>query len=204
MRYESKGFRIVLGWNSDDDDILVIAQTDQAMHTQIFFKAVHKALFCLFVYAHNRYTHIRELWKNLAAHMDFIHGKPWCILGDVNSALNLEDYYVGNSTVDSFMREFKEYVEEIEVSDVNKFGLHFTWNHEHKGDYGLLNKIDRIMANLDFNDVFVGANALFQPYHISDHSATILRIPRRPKFRQKPFKFTNMIVFGDKFRDMKN
>ncbi|PWA79485.1 RNA-directed DNA polymerase, eukaryota, Reverse transcriptase zinc-binding domain protein [Artemisia annua] len=62
-----------------------------------------------------------------------------------------------------YMPEFKERVEDIEVSDVNRSGLPFTWNQKPKGEDGVLKKIDRIMSNLEFNGVFVGSNALFQP-----------------------------------------
>ncbi|GJS05313.1 putative reverse transcriptase domain, reverse transcriptase zinc-binding domain protein [Tanacetum coccineum] len=50
------------------------------------------------------------------------------------------------------------------VSDVNSSGLKFTWNQKPRGGDGVLKKIDRIMANMEFNDMFVGSGALFQPY----------------------------------------
>nr|GEU36737.1 hypothetical protein [Tanacetum cinerariifolium] len=53
------------------------------------------------------------------------------------------------------------------------------------------------MANLEFHDDFIGANALFQPYRISDHSPAILKIPTRVKFRPKPFKFSNLLVLNE-------
>nr|GEY91263.1 RNA-directed DNA polymerase, eukaryota, reverse transcriptase zinc-binding domain protein [Tanacetum cinerariifolium] len=140
------------------------------MHTQVISKADHKVLFYSFVYAHNRYTHRHNLWQDLGAHKAFLHGKPWCLFSDFNSSLNLEDHTFRTLLIDISMREFKECVEVIEVSDMNKYGLHFTWNQKPKGDYGVLKKLDRIMANLDFHDVFVRSNALFQPYRIFDHS----------------------------------
>ncbi|GJX80283.1 uncharacterized protein Tco_0328432 [Tanacetum coccineum] len=195
----TKGSRIILGWNLDEVDIMVIAQSDQVMHTQVRFKADQKILFCSFIYAHNRYTHKRDLWQNLMTHKSFIHGKLWCLLGDFNCALNLEDHASGTLVNDISMREFKECVEGIEVLDVSKSGLHFTWNQKPKGGHGVLKKIDRIMANLEFHDVFAGANALFHPYRISDHSPAILKIPKQSKFRPKPFKFSNLLVLNENF-----
>lgn len=54
-RYCTKGSRIILGWNDDAVDVLVLACTSQAMHTQVILKADGKALFCTFVYASNSY-----------------------------------------------------------------------------------------------------------------------------------------------------
>ncbi|GJT04648.1 hypothetical protein Tco_0839110 [Tanacetum coccineum] len=66
----------------------------------------------------------------------------------------------------------------MEVMDVNHTGLHFTWNQKPKGSNGILKKIDKIMGNFQFNDDFLGSFATFQPYHISDHSPCVLRIPK--------------------------
>ncbi|GKB47232.1 RNA-directed DNA polymerase, eukaryota, reverse transcriptase zinc-binding domain protein, partial [Tanacetum coccineum] len=150
----------------------------------------------------DKYTHRHDLWQDLGAHKAFLHGKSLCLLNDFNSVLNLEDHAFGTSLIDISIREFKEYVEDIEVLDVNKSGLPFTWNQKPKGDHGVLKKINQIMANLDFHDVFVGANALFQPYYIFDQSLAILRFLKRSKFHPKPFKFSNLLVFHGKFSDV--
>ncbi|GKE53622.1 hypothetical protein Tco_1488778, partial [Tanacetum coccineum] len=76
-----------------------------------------------------------------------------CILGDFNAALNLEDSTVGSSRVDISMREFKECVAEIKVMDVARSGLRFMWNQKPRGDDGILKKIDRVMSNMEFNEV---------------------------------------------------
>ncbi|GKD94133.1 hypothetical protein Tco_1373970, partial [Tanacetum coccineum] len=73
----------------------------------------------------------------------------------------------------------------MEVADVNSTCLHFTWNQKLKGSNGILKKIDRIMGNLQFNDDFPGSFAIFQPYRISDHSPSLLRIPTVNNIRIK-------------------
>ncbi|PWA80707.1 RNA-directed DNA polymerase, eukaryota, Reverse transcriptase zinc-binding domain protein [Artemisia annua] len=107
----------------------------------------------------------------------YVRNRPWCLLGDFNYALHLEDKLEGSSVIDIAMREFKECVDEIEVFDVNRSGLQFTWNQKPRGTDGTLKKIDRIMANLECTNGFVGAHAIFQPYRVSDHSPAILTIP---------------------------
>ncbi|GKE14258.1 RNA-directed DNA polymerase, eukaryota, reverse transcriptase zinc-binding domain protein [Tanacetum coccineum] len=129
-------------------------------------------------------------------------GRPWCLLGDFNASLHLEDKAAGSSLIDITMREFQECVEDIEVSDVNSSNLKFTWNQKPRGGDGVLKKIDRIMANMEFYDVFVGSSALFQPYRISDHSSAILRIPMITKLKPKPFKFSNIFVHNTRFKDV--
>ncbi|GKB97475.1 RNA-directed DNA polymerase, eukaryota, reverse transcriptase zinc-binding domain protein [Tanacetum coccineum] len=156
------GSRIILGWNPNDIDISVITQDDQVMHARVWFKADKKELFCSFIYAHNCYTHRRTLWNSLCLHKHYVRNRPWCLLGDFNAALNLVDHSAGSSNIDISMREFKDCVEEIEVLDVNRSGLNFTWNQKPMGADGVLKKIDRIMANLEFQDIFIGVHAIFQ------------------------------------------
>ncbi|GKD29751.1 hypothetical protein Tco_1240529 [Tanacetum coccineum] len=98
------------------------------------------------------------------------------------------------------MREFKECVEDLEVMDVQHSGLQFTWSQKPKGKEGLLKKIDRVMANLMFNDVFAGSHAIFKPYRNSDHAPSVLCIPTMIKPKPKPFKFYNLLTCNDNFK----
>ncbi|GJV05010.1 hypothetical protein Tco_1338579 [Tanacetum coccineum] len=196
----SKGTRIILGWNHNDVDIVVLNQDDQAIHVRVWLKLECKELFCTFVYAHNRYTQRRLLWENLRLHKHYVRDRPWCILGDFNAALFLHDSLVGNLNIDISMREFKECVEDLEVMDVQHSGLQFTWSQKPKGKEGLLKKIDRVMANLIFNEKFAGSHAIFKPYRISDHAPSVLRIPTVTKPKPKPFKFYNLITCNENFK----
>ncbi|GJY71047.1 uncharacterized protein Tco_0474750 [Tanacetum coccineum] len=197
-----KDSRIILGWNPDIVDIVIISSSDQVMHTGIYFKADKKEMFCSFVYTHNRYQHRRELWNNLIIHKAYVRNRPWCLMGDFNASLHIDDKSVGSSYVDTAMRNFQDCVAEVEVTDINSSGLRFTWNQKPRGTDGLLKKIDRIMANLEFNMSFVGSSALFQPYRISDHSPAILRIPTTSVLKPRPFKFSNVVVHKTRFKEI--
>ncbi|GJT39303.1 hypothetical protein Tco_0939168 [Tanacetum coccineum] len=127
-------------------------------------KGGKKELFCSFIYAHNRYIQRRALWKGLSHHKLYVRDRPWYLLGDFNASLFLDDSTAGSSTIDIAMREFKECVDDIE-------------------------KLDRIMANLEFHSSFVGAHAIFKPYRISDHSPSVLSIPTvKLKSLKKPLR----------------
>ncbi|GJW72050.1 hypothetical protein Tco_0128967 [Tanacetum coccineum] len=155
----SKGTRIILGWNANNVDVNIIAQDDQVMHARLWLKADKKELFCSFIYAHTRYIQWRALWEKLRMHKVYARNRPYCMLGDFNAALNLEDMSSGSSNIDISMREFKNCVEEIKMMYVHRSGLMFTWNQKPKGSDGVQKKIDRVMANPELNDVFAGSYA---------------------------------------------
>ncbi|GJR67388.1 putative reverse transcriptase domain-containing protein [Tanacetum coccineum] len=141
----TKGCRIILGWNKDVVDVLVVAQSDQAIHTKISHKADNKILFCTFLYVGNKYMERRHLWAELDLHKQ---------------------------------------------------------NQKPKGRNGILKKLDRIMGNIDFVDKFPGAYALFQPYRISNHSSSVLKLPSCSVSKPKPFKFYNFLTYKSRFLEV--
>ncbi|GJX08556.1 hypothetical protein Tco_0196488 [Tanacetum coccineum] len=122
--------------------------------------------------------------------------------GDFNAALNIEDHSSGGYEPNVAMRDFKEYVQAMEVADLNLTRLHFTWNQKPKGSNDILKKIDRMMGNLQFNDDFPRSFVIFPPYRISDHSPCVLRIPTVTNPKPKPFKFLNFLVCKEGFREI--
>nr|GEU49763.1 hypothetical protein [Tanacetum cinerariifolium] len=198
----SKGTRIIVGWNQHDVDVNVIHQDSQVIHTRVWIKTDKKEFFCSFVYAHNHYTKRRPLWNGLCLHKNYINNRPWCLLGDFNPSLYVDDTSIGASTLDITMRGFKECVDTMEVMDVQRTGLQFTWNQKPKGKDGILRKLDRVLANIKFHDYFLGAHAVFKPYRISDHSPSVLSIPSLVKVKPKPFNLFNVVLHDERFKEV--
>ncbi|XP_021995747.1 uncharacterized protein LOC110892919 [Helianthus annuus] len=171
-----KGTRIIIGWDPDVFDIIVLAQTSQVIHVQMMIKSDKKVIFCSIVYASNFYITRRELWSHLARHKILVDNNPWVLMGDFNSALNLEDKSMGSSGISTSMQEFQECVNHLQVADIKSIGFHFTWTQKPKKGVGLLKKIDRAMSNIQFVSDYPEAVAMFQPYRVSDHCPCILRI----------------------------
>ncbi|GKD04460.1 hypothetical protein Tco_1179434, partial [Tanacetum coccineum] len=133
----NKGCRIILGWNKDVVDVIVMHQTDQAIHAKVIHQADQKIICCMFIYAGNDPRERRVLWADLKLYKRVVSGLPWVLLGDFNS---------------------------IEVMDIHSTGLHFTWNQKPRRRNDVLKKLDRIMGNLDFIDTYQGAYAILQLY----------------------------------------
>ncbi|GJZ52079.1 hypothetical protein Tco_0606594 [Tanacetum coccineum] len=69
---------------------------------------------------------------------------------------------------------------------------------------GILKKLDRVMANMTFVNDFAGSHAIFKPYRNSDHSPSVLCIPTATKVKPKPFKFFNVLIKHDRFKEVVN
>nr|GEV62553.1 hypothetical protein [Tanacetum cinerariifolium] len=197
-----KGCRIILGWNMDVVDLMVISQLTQVIHVKVVHKATKQVLLLSFIYASNSPIERRKLWTDLGVHKHVVSGLPWVLMGDFNMALNLEDYYLGSSIMTSDMVDFKDCVSNIEVMDINASGLHYTWNQKPKGGGGVLKKLDRVMGNIKFCDTYQGAFAIFQPYRISNHSPAVLKILGLISNKPKPFKFYNFLSYKPNFLEV--
>ncbi|KAJ0615171.1 putative Endonuclease/exonuclease/phosphatase superfamily [Helianthus annuus] len=195
----SRGTRIILGWDSNVVDLMVLAQTDQVIHTQMLDKAVKKVFFCSFVYAENKYQDRRSLWESLRNHKSLCHDKPWVVMGDFNATLQLEDSLYGSSQQTISMCEFKDCVQYLELLDIQGHGLHCTWSQKPKDGVGLLKKIDRVMGNVQFLDMFPNVFVMYHPFRVSDHMPCILKMGAVIEKKIKPFKFPNFITSKPEF-----
>nr|GEV80291.1 sugar transport protein 13 [Tanacetum cinerariifolium] len=228
-----KGTRIILDWNHNEVDVMVLTQDDQGVHTRVWLKKEKKELFCSFIYAHNECFKRRSLWAALSLHNQFIRNRPWCLLGDFNSTLFLDESTASSSRTNIAMRVLLCSVIGIgllmELGVTRAQELYWTgiitsafwvismqpcsWMNPllallvrtllcPRGADGILKKLDRIMANMEFSLDFVGAHAIFKPYRISDHAPSILCIPTKGKEKPKPFKFYNILSEHERFLDV--
>ncbi|GJW40603.1 putative ribonuclease H-like domain-containing protein, partial [Tanacetum coccineum] len=99
----NKGCRIILGWNKDVVDVMIVAQTNQAMHAKVIHRADKKVICYTFVYASNDPRERRLLWADLGLYKQVVCDLPWALLGDFNVALNMEDICSGSSSMSSAM-----------------------------------------------------------------------------------------------------
>nr|GEV36282.1 hypothetical protein [Tanacetum cinerariifolium] len=54
------------------------------------------------------------------------------------------------------------------------------------------------------DDEFWGGHAIFQPYCISDHLPAVLCLPSAVSSKQRPFKFTNILVHNTRFKEVRD
>ncbi|GKB79639.1 RNA-directed DNA polymerase, eukaryota, reverse transcriptase zinc-binding domain protein, partial [Tanacetum coccineum] len=112
------GCRIVIRWNPDVVNLVVINTSRQHMLCLIESIHNHKKIYCSFVYASNFGMERRGLWKELLMAKICTSGNPWVLMGDFNVTLNVSEHSTGKSTIDGDMEDFLECVNNIEMEDV--------------------------------------------------------------------------------------
>lgn len=144
------GVRIIVGWDSNLFDVMMLSKSDQVMHFFMRFLENNCEFFISFVYAASKYIDRRVLWKNLEKHRVLVDNKAWALLGDFNVAMKLSECSMSSSKMPEGVADFLDCINVIEVEDINCSGLQFTWSKSPKGGNGILKKLDRVMANVKF------------------------------------------------------
>ncbi|GKA97932.1 RNA-directed DNA polymerase, eukaryota, reverse transcriptase zinc-binding domain protein [Tanacetum coccineum] len=108
------------------------------------------------------------------------------VLSDFNVILDPSERSAGSSSITSSMIDFRKCLAKIEVEDLVRSGLWFTWNKSpSRTTDGLLKKLDRVLSNFGFVEKFSNVNAQFLPFVVFDHSPSVLVIPNGVSANQK-------------------
>ena len=111
--------------------------------------------FCTIVYAANHGRERMSLWKELCSQSNITQNQPWTLLGDFNVTLSLNENFAGGSSITQDMQDLKDCVNYIEVEDMCRSGLQFTWSKSPLNPMAItLKKLDRIMVNNKFMSIY--------------------------------------------------
>ena len=137
----------------------------------------------------------RELWAELCflSYTAPVRGSPWVVLGDFNQVLSASEH----STADPFsssrgMREFFNCIDSASLSDLPFCGNPFTWSNK-QGATVVSKKLDRVLVNDNWLQVFPNSLAVFGDPGISDHSPCCVFIDSAKPKEKRPFKFFTLL-----------
>ncbi|GJY76477.1 RNA-directed DNA polymerase, eukaryota, reverse transcriptase zinc-binding domain protein [Tanacetum coccineum] len=202
-KFSENGCRIVVGWDNNAVNLMVINMTRQDMLCLIENKYDKNRVCCSFVYSANTGKERQVLWKELEMSKAIVQMNPWVILGDFNVTFKSEEHSDGTSVISHDMQEFIDCTNSLEIEDICSFGLLYTWIKSLLNPQSsVLKKLDRVMLNEGLVKNYDQAYAIFHPYVISDHSPIVLTIPKAMKRKPKAFRFLNFITEKPKFLDI--
>ena len=144
--------------------------------------------YCTYVYAFNERSKREELWQDLR--MLKTHD-PWLICGDFNSVMN-SDERIGSLVREHEITPMRDCIGECGVVDIKCTCCFFTWNNKQQGEDRVFSKLDRMLGNQSWQDMFPSAEVNFQGEGDFDHSPAILTIHSIERGSKKPFRYFAM------------
>lgn len=187
--------RIWLGWDPSAWTISGVKVHSQHISCKATSLRAQLHFFVSFVYASTNYIERRDLWNDLFLVNSNLPdtNSPWALSGDFNVCLKLEEASNAPNVISIEMRDFIEAVEELDVFDLSYSGKLFTWSDcNHYAP--IFKKLDRVLVNSGWTDVFSLSRAQFFPRGLSDHNpaVTFLGVDIPKLF--KPFQVYQHII----------
>ncbi|XP_025665082.1 uncharacterized protein [Arachis hypogaea] len=136
----------------------------------VLTKTNFRCAFCLVYGAHGREAK-RGVWEELS----YVAGLcqiPFCFLGDFNEILQVEDRKGATSLMAS-SEEFKEWVRDMQLIDLPLTDRKYTWFRGRS-----CSRIDRVMVNVEWTEVFPDIRIKGGPRGLSDHCPVIMELTR--------------------------
>ncbi|WOH03942.1 hypothetical protein DCAR_0623347 [Daucus carota subsp. sativus] len=115
--------RILVGWDASIWDISILNTSPQHVTYNVGFRASNVHFLVTFVYAFNDGSDRVPLWDTLSA---FDPNVPWCICGDFNTVLSIEEILGGREHWTPEMQQFKDCVYDSGLAELRTSGDLFT------------------------------------------------------------------------------
>ena len=133
------------------------------------------------IYGHNdrvrRYTLFEEVRQKLES-----ISKPTLLLGDFNVTLHAWER-IGTFTCDRSMREFSEWIADLNLIDIPLHGVKFTWRRNNSQS-----KLDRGLCSQSWITKFSNMNLMGLNRSTSDHNPLLLTLVPHENWGPKPFR----------------
>lgn len=130
---------------------------------------------CSYVYGNPTFQNRRNLWGRLAS-LNRDRNTPWCCIGDFNEMLNQWEKDGIRPFDHARAGLFREFMDGAGLMDMVLKGNKFTWVSNPRNGRVTREKLDRVMANWAWRELFPHALATALPIISSDHSPIIVQI----------------------------
>ncbi|XP_020693242.1 uncharacterized protein LOC110107336 [Dendrobium catenatum] len=184
-------------WDSSQISFTPSFTSSQVIHGIVESGSLHP-IYLSVVYAANDPDERKVLWEDLIGISDSIN-LPWMVMGDFNCCRFHSEKAGGNSLSTDRLGELNNFLFDAGLQDLASVGLIFTWFNQ-RVEAPIHIKLDRMLINSSFLDLFPSAYYKVDSPSGSDHSPLILFASQRNKsFQRIMFKdfWTTMNSFWE-------
>ncbi|XP_050217745.1 uncharacterized protein LOC126668598 [Mercurialis annua] len=126
----------------------------------------------------------RDSWQLLKDLSSQSH-LPWCILGDFNDLLCRDEKRGGRGQPMWMINGFRETILECGLIDIGAKGHKFTWERGRGTNGWIEERLDRVLCNNDWKEMFSSAEVCNLSVSTSDHKPILTTLARRLNCRMK-------------------
>lgn len=150
-----------------------------------------RVTFCAtFVYAFNKDHQRVALWQEI---QDLSHliTVPWCVSGDFNCILALNEVKGGREHWTPGMQSFLDCTSDALLGQIKTVGSLFTWTNKRVSNNNSLvqKRLDRMLCNKEWFDVFSEGYIIVKNKGLMDHCPLLCLVPMHLERVRKSFQF---------------
>nr|XP_009782875.1 PREDICTED: uncharacterized protein LOC104231559 [Nicotiana sylvestris] len=182
-------------------EVVVMYNMVQQLTLRLFHTEKHAEFVLTLIYAKCDAIERIELWDSLyemARDMD----APWLVGGDFNVIWDEEEKFGGLPVSLNEIDDFRHCVNTCNLFDLVFKGSIFTWWNGRAEEDCIFKRLDRCLANLQFQQTFPGIKVQHLSKTGSDHSLMYPKCDIETLPIKKPFKFLNFWVEYATFKDV--
>ncbi|XP_060195078.1 uncharacterized protein LOC132624291 [Lycium barbarum] len=185
--------RIWILWKAADIQVTIEETHDQLILCHVQDRKTDFQSHIAVVYGKNTIEERKSLWAELAR-IGSIITTPWCICGDFNTPLSIEDRVGGQQVTQYETNDFRQMVDTLNLTDMKATGRVLTWTNGH-----VWSRIDRALCNPAWNLTYGRITADFKENNFSDHSPIHLAFSLDEARKRRPFRFLNVLTADERF-----
>ncbi|XP_060200867.1 uncharacterized protein LOC132629156 [Lycium barbarum] len=179
----------------------VIMDTEQQITLKLFHQDIGKDILATFVYAKCNEGERLELWDNLY-HLANSMDLPWMVGGDFNVILAEEEKLGGLPVTLAECEDFAFCINSCGLFDMGFKGSPFTWWNGRAAEDCIFKRLDRIVVNILFQNIFPQIEVEHLSKTGSDHAPLIVSLGEDAVICIKPFRFLNFWVQHETFKEV--
>ncbi|XP_026417025.1 uncharacterized protein LOC113312490 [Papaver somniferum] len=180
--------RIWVGWDPSIIQVNLLLDSYQALFLEVTSARLN--FIVTVVYGDNYYLIRNYLWDMIVS-FAASNSKPWVLIGDFNSIL-VPSHKIGGSPILPYHYDgFANCSQMSQIMDLSFTGCFYTWTNCQQDGAIIRSKLDRVMVNLEWIQLFQLSKAEFLLPGISDHSPAVVTICENRKHGPPLFRFYN-------------
>jgi hypothetical protein len=187
----------------DVDDVTIENYSRRHINVMIYSQTAKQTWKLTGFYGHPNPARRHEAWS-LLKYLRNHPPAPWLCMGDYNEIINNSEKWGAATRRESQMEEFRDMVEYCQLSDLGFIGLKFTWTNGRGSAKFTKERLDRVMGNLEWCNLFRNCEVHIMETRSSNHKPMVVKLDEenRKNCARGAFRFEANWVLEEDYHEV--
>ncbi|XP_031378431.1 uncharacterized protein LOC116193821 [Punica granatum] len=189
-------------WRTDHVQLDISSSTEHKVHVVARVNHPNSSSWHLYAIYASPCPREREiLWHNLCNVAESVN-TPWVVLEDFNEVASSIEKFGGQAVNVNRVLAFNAMLDRCSLTDLGYTGPRFTWTNLRSSSSLIMERLDRVVANLSWHLLFLEAMVQYLPRTHSDHRPILLKLNPTMSTMNRPFRFESIWLSHIGFKNL--